>query len=402
MVSKKIPDLVVSIDLGGSLTKVVAQTSDGKYCPLAISSEIAEIPADILKDVQANHWGQASPESVIWVVSNGEGYALGSYARNQFLAHSDLKVSKLDLAVPKILGVFWVLQQKLKLPKRFSAALGVLLPAEECSKVDQQDLIDRLIPELESFVTPTGNVTVKLKGQPVIKPEGAGVFLAYKNSCEPEYIEQKRVGILGIGYRNSNLLIMNHGAVSQNDRYTDRLGFSAMVESVKSEIGSTINEVELAAVIGEAGTEINRGFLENYLLKIGKQNRIDGVVDAIRRSRKMYLFQLEAWLKRVLVDSLDSIVFYGGTTEYFRKDLTERFNGFDQVIWHGGVMIPAELLSSMLVDKSQTGLEYRFIDPWCFLHYICDRQPGYSDWGLPKLLGQTVAKDCTKEVLVYA
>lgn len=166
MASKKIPDLVVSIDLGGSLTKVIAQTPDGKYCPLAISSEIAAIPADILQDVQANHWGQASPESAIWVVSKGEGYALGSYARNQFLAHSDLKVSKLDLAVPKILGVLWVLQQKLQLPKRFTATLGVLLPAEECSRVDQQDLIDRLIPELESFVTPTGKVTVKLKGQP--------------------------------------------------------------------------------------------------------------------------------------------------------------------------------------------------------------------------------------------
>ena len=43
MASKKIPDLVVSINLGGSLTKVVAQTPDGKYCPLAISSEIAAI-----------------------------------------------------------------------------------------------------------------------------------------------------------------------------------------------------------------------------------------------------------------------------------------------------------------------------------------------------------------------
>lgn len=228
------------------------------------------------------------------------------------------------------------------------------------------------------------------------------MFLAYKNSCDPQYIEQKRVGILGIGYRNSNLLIMNHGAVSQSDRYTDRLGFSAMVESVKSEIGSTINEVELAGVIGEAGREINREFLESYLAKLGKQNRIEGVVDAIRRSRKMYLFQLEAWLKRVLVDSLDSIVFYGGTTEYFRQDLKDRFSSFDQVTWHGGVMIPPELLSSILVDKSQTGLEYRFIDPWCFLHYICDRQPGYTDWGLPKLLGQTEVAGYTQEVLVHA
>lgn len=408
MASKKIPDLIVSIDLGGSLTKVVAQKRDGTYCPLAISSEIVAIPADILQDVQANHWGKASPESAIWIVTkDGSGYALGSYARKQFLAHSDLKVSKLELAVPKILGVLWVLQQKLKLPKRFSVFLGVLLPAEECSKVDQQDLIDRLLPELESFTTPTGEASIQLKSSPVIKPEGAGVFLAYKTACDPEYIERKRVGILGIGYRNSNLLVMSHGAVGQNDRYTDELGFSTLIDSVRSEIGSTIDEVKLASVVGEAGSTINREFLENYLATIGKSNRIEGVIEAIRRSRKMYLFQLESWLKRVGVDTLDSVVLYGGTTEYFKKELTDRFSDFDNVVWHGGVSIPEDLLNSMLVDRCQTALEYRFIDPWCFLHYICDRQKGYSQWGLNKLIKGLPVAEVTeaavnKEVLVRA
>lgn len=385
MASKKISDIVVAIDLGGSLTKIAAQTPDGRYCLLAIESEIVPVPADILQDIQANYWGKASPESGIWVVCNSQGYALGSYARKQFLANRDLKVSKLEGAVPKILGALWVLQQKLKLPKRFSVKLGVLLPAEECSKVDREDLAERLTPELESFVTPTGTLTIKLKSQPVIKPEGAGVFLAYKNSRNCEYIEQKRVGILGIGYRNSNLLIMDNGTVGQNDRFTDQLGFSALVDSVRSEIGSTIDEAQLAGVIVEAGSQIDRNFLENYLAKLGKTNRIEGTIEALQRSRKMYLYQLEAWLKRIQIDNLDAIVFYGGTTEYFRKDLTKRFEDFDEIVWHGGVSIPSDLLTSIVADKSQTALEYRFIDPWCFLHYICDRQKGYSDWGLDKL-----------------
>jgi hypothetical protein len=260
---KSTPDVIISIDLGGSLTKISAITKDGQYCLLALLSEVAVIPADILQDVQKLHWGEASPEARIWVATSlGEGYALGSYAREQFLAHSNLKLSKLDLAVPKILGALWVIQQKLGLNPGYKAFIGCLLPPAECAIADQQDLIERLIPQLkEGFVTPTGVLTVKLVNTPVVKPEGAGVFKAFQYKSSERYFNMNKIGFLGIGFRNSNLLVANKGAIGMSDRHTSPLGFYSFVSSASQEIGSAVDEIQLASIIGQAGLDINRLYL---------------------------------------------------------------------------------------------------------------------------------------------
>jgi hypothetical protein len=40
--------------------------------------------------------------------------------------------------------------------------------------------------------------------------------------------------------------------------------------------------------------------------------------------------------------------------------------------------VPPELLKSAVAEKEQSGLDFRFIDCWCFLEFICSRQSGYG------------------------
>lgn len=383
----KIPDIVIAVDLGGSLTKISAVTKEGKYCLLAPLSEVAAIPPDILQDVQANHWGEATPESCIWVATkDGRGYALGSYAREQFMASANLKLSKLETAVPKILGGLWVLKEKLNLPNKFQAVIGVLLPDAECSNADKEELIELLTPHLKSFITPAGRMSVKLTNKVVVKPEGAGVLSAYKAGCTPQDYQSSKIGFLGIGFRNSNLLVSKNGTTGASDRYTSSLGFYSLVKSAKEEIGSAVDEVQLASVIGEAGLDINEIYLERFLKTIRREKRLKNVMEAIARAQKMYLCQLDAWLEKCEVRELDRILFYGGTVEYFRPRLADKFANLDELVWHSNFSIPNDLITSVVAERDQSALHVRFMDSWCYLHYLCGPQAEYQPWTLSNLV----------------
>lgn len=381
MAKVEIPDLAVCVDLGGSLTKMSVATADGQRYLLALASEVSEIPQATLSEVQSGFWGEGNPESSVWVgVKDGSSYAVGSFARKYFKSQIDLAISKTDLAVPKILGAFWVLQQKLNLDSSFYVRLGILLPAGECSEVDCQELSDLLKPALRSFTTPTGKMSVRLFNQPVIKPEGGGVFLHYKKNAKVN-LNKRRTGILGIGFRNANLLICDRGTIAQGDRHTCDLGFHALIRRCTEIVGTTVSEVDLAAAVAKAGHEVNSRIINKFLVTQRKERRETALIEAIGKSQQMYWSQLTNWFKYVNVDSFDDLVLYGGTAEYLKQPLTEHFQErIEGLSWHSEVKVPSELLNNAIAEPEQMGLEFRFIDCWCLLEFICSRQTGYSEY----------------------
>lgn len=386
MAKPEVPDIVISVDLGGSLTKIAASTNDGRHCLLALASEVGEIPIETLKDFQSGAWGSGSPETNAWVgVKNGSAYAVGVLARNRFKSQIDLKISKTELAVPKILSALWVLQQKLGLNSVFYARLGVLLPAGECSSLDQQELVELLKPALTGFTTPAGKMSVRLFNKPVIKPEGGGVFLHYKNA--KEQLEQKRTGILGIGYRNANLLICDRGTIGEGDRLTSDLGFHTLIQRCREQVGSTVSDVELASIIAKSGHDINSRIVTRFLEKHGKQRRLEGFIEAIVKSQSMYMSLLINWLKYVGIEQLDDLVLYGGTAEYFKEPLISHLKDrVGRISWHSEVTVPPKLIQESAAEEDQSELNYRFIDVWCFQQFILERQSGYEPYGAKVLV----------------
>ena len=376
MARPEIPKLIVSIDLGGSLTKVAAATDDGRYCLLTLRSEVSEIPALVLKDLQAGVMGEPNPDSINWVaVKDGSAFAVGNFAKNKLKSQINLKLSKTELAIPKILSLFWVLKYKLDLPDKFYALIGILLPAGECSRLDKEELQESLLPALKGFNTPTGKMSVySFTKELLVKPEGVGVF--YRQ------LQQKAdlsgcTGILGIGFRNANLLVSNGGMIAESDRYTSELGFSSLIGRTKELVGSSIDETQLAAIVAQAGYKINSRIIKRFLDEVSKTNRLERIIESIVNSQTLYWNQLLNWFRYVQIDSCDKIIFYGGTTEYLRESLTEYFAD-RQLSWHSEVKVPLDLLIS--APGSQLGLGPRFVDCWCLFQFLCQQQEGFAPY----------------------
>lgn len=382
-----IPDLLLTVDLGGSLTKIAAATASGKYLLLAVASEVAAIPRETLEEVQNGYWGEGNLESRLWVATKGgESYAVGRFARQRFKSQIDLSLPKTELAVPKILSALWILKEHFNLSNNFYIRLAVLLPAGECSTIDRQELVDLLKPSLTAFSTPTGKMSVKLFANPVVKPEGGGLLLHYK-SLQGEEFSAKSVGILGIGFRNANLLICKDGTIAESDRITSDLGFYSLIQRCKEIVGSTVDEVELATVVAKVGQDINSRIISKYLQKINKEQRKDSFIDAIARSQTMYWTLLINWFKHVHIDSLDELVLYGGTSEYFREKLQNHFQDrVERLSWHAEAIVPPELFNNKIFEKEQLGLEFRFIDCWCLFQFVLERQTGYQPYSETNLV----------------
>lgn len=376
-----IPDLVVAIDLGASLSKVAAVDAKGNYKLLAALSDIAQTPVGSIKQVDSQFWGERIPESRSWVVTGDGAFVTGEYAKNHFRGRNNLKLSKLDEAVPKILSLLWILAQKYDFGNSFTIKLGVLLPSGECAEGDIRELQDRLIPCLKNFETPTGKIKIKLQSLE-IKPEGAGVYVHRRLNISQEVLVKTRLGILGIGYRNANLLVSVSGSVSDRDRHTCDLGFSYLISKIKGLTGSAFSESDLAKIVAAAGWDINRLVVEQFLQQLSKPQRLDSLIEAIEKSQADYLMQLRRWLNDVQAHNLEAIAFYGGTADYLYKPLAEYFKVVEHVFWHKEYQVSPELLRETYLPKDQQGLGYRFTDPWCFLAMLCASAEGFQNFGI--------------------
>lgn len=385
---KASPDLVVSIDLGASLTKIVAVDKLGKYILLAPGADVSQVPVEMIEMSQSKIWGDGLPEHQMWASTSEGSFACGTFALENFKGRSNLVLSKLDECVPKILTAIWVLAQKYQLGDRFTVRLGCLLPAAECSEGDINELRQRLIPALKSFVTPTGKMRVKIAGDIEVKPEGAGIYIYHRTFMGQKHLRSIKLGILGIGYRNANLLISTNGAVSDRHRYTNDLGFHYLVSEVKRLQGSAFDVPTLASLIHDIGWKVNSVLLPRRLEELNKLRRLDSLTESIEKAKEIYWMQFNRWLKdlRFSSRSVDAIGFYGGSIVYFSEPLFDYFKSCPNIYWPKTIEVAPSLIKEIVVEKSQKGLSYRFADPWCFCHLLCQQTPGYKELGLAKLL----------------
>ena len=169
------PLVTISIDFGGSGTKVVVQIRGGK--PKAIWMEPGVIKANYESLVfQTRNLNNAYPENAAWV-GIGEDYrAIGYLARSAYGATQRLKPRKYELALFKTLAAVWVIKQKFKLPESFDISLALLLPPGE---FEDSALLKPMLKEaLVGFETPTGKINANLIGYECF-PESGGIYAMY-------------------------------------------------------------------------------------------------------------------------------------------------------------------------------------------------------------------------------
>ncbi len=169
-------ELFLSVDVGGSQTKLVYQlSSDPSPRYLLMPPEVEIITLTKLERyLERKGWlCTPAPEQQAWGIWNQEVFVVGSLAQ-QFDPSDRLRELKYENALYKILAAIGVIASKHQLPtkKTLKVYLGVLLPWNEYS--DRQRFESQLVQMLARFSFRDSSLKVKL-ARFLLRPEGAGL-----------------------------------------------------------------------------------------------------------------------------------------------------------------------------------------------------------------------------------
>jgi hypothetical protein len=351
MPRKKEPDLVVAVDFGGSSTKAFYRLPSAESTALVMTPDVVAVPPSALVALEEGKLGAGLPENEAWVGCQDDFYAVGYLAASQFVGNPHLNDLKYRTATVKILALLWVIAaREPQLGKKFVLALSALLPPGEWA--DRKKFERDLMEACQLFETPCGKLEVELL-QFECLPEGAGIYAAYRQGVG-ERIFHEQIAFFMLGYRNTSCLLSDCGAI-KNMALMSPLGMVKMIERVQART-SGLDSGRLLSAIVRAGDEVERDALWRVCRARHLEERseeVDFLVEVVIDARHEYVAMLSNWMGDVLPDTVDRIVFSGGTADYLRTELTEIYP-FTPLEFHGSIEVPQQLdpkgYGSRLVD----------------------------------------------------
>lgn len=349
-----VKNLVMTIDMGGSKTKIVVQELGSDLSQvLLMESQLADIDKASLDNVPT----QGLNSERAWVGFNDTYYAVGALARHRFGGLPQLHELKYELALPKICAAIWLARAEMSLPPKFNLYLSVLLPGGEMS--DKDILKSRCRSVIQSFDTPDGKMGIKLAACEV-SSEGSGIYNFRKSVLGDKLYSLHQLYVM-LGFRNASTFVVRGGVIEPGQ--TSDFGMHWMLDLLAGRVSGldknnphTIETIVNAALSPE---------LLRRLSRKRSQQDIDAdfelISAALAVAKDEYVRALARWLKSI-PGLFDEIVFCGGTAEYLRPEL-ENYYSTDttEIVWHGGVSMPYEV-------ESKTGC-YRLADVWA-LHGV--------------------------------
>lgn len=342
----KPPDLILVMDFGGSLTKVIYMDKLGLPKPLCMDPEVISVPKASIENYERRKFGNSDLADSAWVGVSESYYAVGYLAAMHFNGNAGLNQLKYERAYPKTLAAVWVAAQELGLKNKFSVALALLLPPGEYENATGLEQMIRR--GLAAYETPTGILNVSLEYFDC-KPEGGGVYLI-REFNQSAVLKRKTWAVVMVGHRNASVLVAARGQV--NKRITSNLGFVRLVESVCDKT-SGLDSNRLTKAISLFGEQSDLKVLQPLLMSVTDSGRKDELIklrNAIIECRLEYALSLKSWLREVLPRELDEVVLSGGTAEYLKSELKEHFSGVT-VNWNASIELPESLLSAGLGNR---------------------------------------------------
>ncbi|MBW4689939.1 MAG: ParM/StbA family protein [Komarekiella atlantica HA4396-MV6] len=330
--------LVLTCDLGGSLSRAVAQVYPDAVPELIVMSpEVADVSIDSIKHLQI----EAGVNDSAWVGLGEEYYALGTLARTNFAGTTPLRALKNKYALPKIAALLWQVCCRYKL-KNPEVLIHLLLPSGETK--NNLELSKQLAVFLKQGIkTPTGVLKAKVRNFYVL-PEGSGI-LSYRLESLDKLAFNKSIGILMLGYRNSSFFLWDKGTKGTSD--TNALGMSWMVQQFteRTSVGLSKDDLRLVKALFDGG---NGQF--DSLRSLSRKSTPTGIQfdvalfqEVLPTVRDEYCRALNRWISEIGA-VFDEILICGGTATFVCTQLLNYFQAEGlSIIWNGGVEIPSSL-----------------------------------------------------------
>ncbi|MBW4504964.1 MAG: ParM/StbA family protein [Scytonematopsis contorta HA4267-MV1] len=340
-------DIYISVDVGGSQTKIIYQKSgDSKPNYLLLPPELEEISQTKLDNYMARlGWiGSPHPDQQLWVVWNERVVVLGDFA-SKFDPQDRLGELKYENALWKVLGVIGLIVEtnNIRVPpkKPLSVELALLLPWNEYN--DRKKFEEQLRKMLAGFQVRSTALKVNLS-RFLCRPEGGGLAAVRIKQEGIDWLRSLQLGVLMFGHRNTTILYFDRGQLKLGD--SPLLGFANMLDMV-IEMTSGLDRERLADAIFKARhaalEEIYSADFNNTrhpkwveaasikaLATAKDQNlrdkEIQDIGNAIKVATAEYWDKLERWMSRVLPKELDEMIIGGGAAYHVEPELENYFN----------------------------------------------------------------------------
>jgi hypothetical protein len=354
------PNLILSVDPGSSLTKIIWQTSLVRQNLLLMEPEVVIMPRSQLNYHQSQLVFRRQSEHNAWIQFQGKFYAVGLLAREQRAFAAPLHDLKYETALSKVMAAIGVIALREHLPEDFTVSLGFTLPYGEYEdRLLFREVLERALTD---FYFQEHHFSLSLAEFTCI-PEGGGhimMLLSGKNS--PVY-EQKRLSSLMLGMRDASVVTFH---LSKKSGVTAPLGLNAMTAQV-IERSSQRDRDLLAQVIHQMGKAVqSRGFKRVLLSRESANQRLEAMhlAKIVKQIRKEYWQQLQEWmLSHIPLDS-EVIVVGGGTAIYWQAELIEFLPNHwpnADISWHAGL---ADAVAETFGVGELNALMFRLTDVW--------------------------------------
>jgi hypothetical protein len=360
------------VDPGGSLLKGFYTLDPFNPELILMEPDVATVPLESLENYERTKMGESNPENSAWIEYQDKCQAVGFLARKRFHADLQLQKRKFELALPKVLAMVGAIADKHDLENGSSIHLGILLPwGEYQDRVLFQELVTTALSKYK-FKGCEKAFSLELF---VCLPEGGGILTRGRSPGSD--LKEQTLAVVMLGYRDTSILLIDRGEMSKGK--TDSLGFSKMVESVKSQT-SGLDLEQLTAAICKAGKNSSHKALGELALNVDsvyREYEISRIRNAVATSRQEYWMMLSNWLKLQVPRSVDEVIISGGTAHYFQSQLNNLFS-FSNLNW-------CEILETQLMNSfpqaASKSLNHRLTDVYGLFFFLCAkgiRQNSYA------------------------
>ena len=340
-------DIYLSVDVGGSQTKIIYQLSlTTKPSYLLLPPVIEEITKSKLNSyMERLGWiGSPSPDQQLWVEWNQRVMVLGDFAVN-FDALDRLKELKYENALWKVLAAIGLIVElnnvKASAKKPIKLELALLLPWNEYS--DRRRFEEQFRVMLADFQVRKLSLKVNLS-RFLCRPEGGGLAALRIKQQGVDWLRTSQLGVLMFGHRNTTALYFDRGQLKLGD--SPLLGFANMLDLVvdmtsgldRERLASAIFSARYSMISDVSDSELGYTQRPKWITFSAikalasakdptlREKELNDIANAISVATAEYWDKLKRWMDKVFPTPLNEVIIGGGAAYHVEVELEKYFN----------------------------------------------------------------------------